>query len=105
VAAYSPRPGTAAWREYQDDVPAEVKKERLNRIEELQTAMASEINSQLRGQEMEVLVEGRKGGKWFGRTRSNKLVFFEDVDDWLGQLAMVDIRKASPWSLIGQVKK
>jgi tRNA-2-methylthio-N6-dimethylallyladenosine synthase len=105
VAAYSPRPGTVAWREYQDDVPAEVKKERLNRIEELQTAMASEINSQLRGQEMEVLVEGRKGGKWFGRTRSNKLVFFEDAGDWLGQLAMVDIRKTSPWSLIGQVKK
>jgi tRNA-2-methylthio-N6-dimethylallyladenosine synthase len=105
VAAYSPRPGTAASREYQDDVPAEVKKERLNRIEELQTATASELNSQLRGQEMEVLVEGRKGGKWFGRTRSNKLVFFEDTGDWLGQLAMVDIQKTSPWSLIGRVEK
>jgi len=104
VAAYSLRPGTAASREYQDDVPAEVKKERLNRIEELQTAIASELNSQLRGQEMEVLVEGRKGGKWFGRTRSNKLVFFEDPGDWLGQLAIVDIQKTSPWSLTGQVE-
>ncbi len=105
VAAYSPRPGTIASREYQDNVPAEVKKERLHQIEQLQTTMATEINSRLMGQEMKVLVEGTKGGKWFGRTRSNKLVFFEDADDWLGQLAMVDIQKTSPWSLVGQVKK
>jgi len=105
VAAYSPRPGTIAWREYQDNIPAEVKKERLHKIEELQTAIASEINSQLQGKEVEVLVEGSKGGKWFGRTRSNKLVFFEDAGDWLGQLARVQIEKTSPWSLGGEVKK
>jgi len=105
VAAYSPRPGTTASREYQDNVPVEVKKERLHQIEQLQTATATEINSQLMGQEMEVLVEGTKGGKWFGRTRSNKLVFFEDADDWLGRLAMVDIQKTSPWSLRGQAKR
>jgi len=105
VAAYSPRPGTISWREYQDNIPVEVKKERLNKIEELQTGIASEINSQLQGQEMEVLVEGRKKGKWFGRTRSNKLVFFEDAGDWLGQLARVQIEKTSPWSLGGEVKK
>jgi tRNA-2-methylthio-N6-dimethylallyladenosine synthase len=105
VAAYSPRSGTIAWREYQDNIPAEVKKERLDKIEEFQTAIASEINSQLQAEEMEVLVEGRKGGKWFGRTRSNKLVFFEDAGDWLGQLAIVDIQKTSPWSLGGQVDK
>jgi tRNA-2-methylthio-N6-dimethylallyladenosine synthase len=104
VAAYSPRPGTIAWREYQDNTPAEVKKERLNRIEELQTAIASEINSQLRGKKVEALVEGKKGGKWFGRTRSNKLVFFEDSGDWLGQLARIQVEKTSPWSLGGQVK-
>jgi len=105
VAAYSPRPGTIAWREYQDNIPSEVKKERLHKIEELQAAIASEINSQLQGREVEVLVEGRKKGKWFGRTRSNKLVFFEDAGDWLGQLARVQIGKTSPWSLGGEVKK
>ena len=104
VAAYSPRPGTIACREYQDDIPAEVKKERLNRVEQLQTVIASEINSQLHGKEVEVLVEGKKGGKWFGRSRSNKLIFFEDVSDWLGKLVEVQIEKTSPWSLQGQVK-
>ncbi len=105
VAAYSPRPGTIACREYQDNIRAEVKKERLNKIEELQAVIAGEINSQLQGQEVEVLVEGKKGGKWFGRTRSNKLVFFEDVDDRQGQLAIVNIQNTSPWSLKGQVRK
>jgi len=104
VAAYSSRPGTIAWREYQDNIPAAVKKERLNKIEELQTAIAGEINSQLQGQEVEVLIEGMKGGKWFGRTRSNKLIFFEDAGDWLGRLAKIQIEKTSPWSLRGQVK-
>jgi len=105
VAAYSPRAGTIACREYQDDIPAKVKKERLSKIEELQTRIASEINSQLQGQQVEVLVEGRKGGKWFGRTRSNKLVFFEDAGDWQGQLTMLDIERTSPWSLTGRAKK
>ena len=105
VAAYSPRPGTIAWREYQDNIPSEVKRERLHKIEELQAAIASEINSQFQGREVEVLVEGRKRGKWFGRTRSNKLVFFEDAGDWLGQLAIIKIEKTSPWSLRGEVKK
>jgi len=105
VAAYSPRPGTIAWREYQDNIPSEVKKERLHEIEELQAAIASEINSQLQGRQVEVLVEGRKKGKWFGRTRSNKLVFFEDAGEWLGQLARIQIKKTSPWSLKGKVKK
>ncbi len=105
VAAYSPRAGTIAWREFQDDIPAVVKKARVNQIEQVQTAIASEINSRLQGKEVEVLVEGRKGGKWFGRTRSNKLVFFEDAGDWLGELANIQIERTSPWSLKGQVKK
>jgi tRNA-2-methylthio-N6-dimethylallyladenosine synthase len=105
VAAYSPRAGTIAWRQLQDTVPTEVKKERLNKIEHLQTAIASEINSQLQGRQVEVLVEGKKKGKWLGRTRSNKLVFFEYAGNWLGQLARIQIEKTSPWSLRGEVKK
>ena len=104
VAAYSPRPATVAWREYQDNIPSEVKRERLHKIEKLQAAIASEINSQLQDRQVEVLVEGRKNGKWFGRTRSNKLVFFEDAGEWQGQLARIQIENTSPWSLRGQIK-
>lgn len=104
VAAYSPRPGTIASRKYQDNVPPEIKKERLNKIEALQAKIAAEINSRLRGRIVEVLVEGKKRGKWYGRARSNKLVFFENDDDCSGQLVNVTINTTSPWALQGEIK-
>jgi len=104
VAAYSPRPGTIASRELEDDIPLIEKKERLNRIEQLQEGIADEINSQLLGKTVEVLVEGRKKGKWQGRTRSGKLVFFSDSSERLGQLVEVNITKTSPWSLGGKIE-
>ena len=103
VAAYSPRPGTIASREFEDDVPLDVKKERLNRIEICQANIASEINSQLQNKTVDVLVEGRKKGKWFGRTRSDKLVFFENEGDFLGQMVNVTIGKTASWSLQGEI--
>lgn len=103
VAAYSPRPDTLASREYQDSVPSQVKKTRLDEIETLQADIANEINSQLHGKLVEVLVEGKKKGNWFGRTRSDKLVFFEDAGDWLGRLARIRVERASPWSLGGDL--
>ena len=104
VAAYSPRTGTAAAKKFKYDVPSLEKKRRLQRVEELQSAVASEINARLLGQTMEVLVEGKKKGKWFGRTRTDKLVFFEAEGDYLGQLVNIEIKKTSPWSLQGLVK-
>jgi tRNA-2-methylthio-N6-dimethylallyladenosine synthase len=65
--------------------------------------MAGEINSRLMGKTVEVLVEGRKKGKWQGRTRNDKLVFFSDPGNWRGKLARVKIEKTSPWSLQGRL--
>jgi len=102
VAAYSPRRGTIAWRKYEDEVLFEVKRERLHRIEQLQAGIAAEINSKLQGKRLEVLVEGKKKGKWYGRSRSDKLVFFEDQVDRSGQLVEVRVDRTSPWSLQGR---
>jgi tRNA-2-methylthio-N6-dimethylallyladenosine synthase len=99
VATYSPRPGTIAAREHDDNVPPDIKKERLYKVEEIQTKIAAAINSRFRGKTAEVLVEDKKGGKWYGRTQSNKLVFFESGDDCLGRLVDVTIVKTSPWAL------
>jgi tRNA-2-methylthio-N6-dimethylallyladenosine synthase len=103
VAAYSPRPGTISWRRYEDDVTREVKVRRLNRVEQLQVVTSGGINSQFRGKTVEVLVEGKKKGKWFGRSRGNKLVFFESDIGCLGQLVGVRIHKTSPWALQGNI--
>ena len=100
-AAYSTRPGTIAQRQMADDVPAADKTARRRRIDEAQERILTEINAELVGQRFEVLVEGQKRGRWQGRTRANKLVFFDDPGDWQGRLAEVEIRRASPWSLQG----
>jgi tRNA-2-methylthio-N6-dimethylallyladenosine synthase len=102
VAAYSPRPGTAASR-LPDDVPQEEKERRRKIIEELQEDIASEINQRLLGETVEVLVEEKCKGKWKGRTRTHKLVFFGDDGDWRGKLAQVKITWAGPWSMQGEL--
>jgi len=104
VAAYSPRPGTFASRKLEDNVPLAEKRERLNKIEQLQESIATEINVQLRGKTVTVLVDGRKKERWQGRTRSGKLVFFNGDGDYLGQLVKIRIEKTSPWSLQGKIE-
>jgi len=101
AAAYSPREGTAACAGFVDDVPTEVKLHRLHAIEELQAGIQSEINQGLIGRAVEVLVEGSKAGKWYGRTGSDKLVFFPDERDLIGRLVEVEVKTASPWALQG----
>jgi len=104
VAAYSPRPGTIASRSLEDNIPPAEKRKRLDKIEQLQQGIATEINARLLGKTVEVLVEGKKKGKWQGRTRTGKLVFFSNNNDCLGQLVKIRIERTSPWALQGKVK-
>ncbi len=50
---------------------------------------------------MEVLVEDQKKGKWYGRTRGDKLVFFTGKASMAGQLTSVKIEKTSAFALQG----
>lgn len=103
IAMYSPRPGTVSARRMADDVPAEEKKRRWEALNQLQAQVVGEINRRLVGTTVEVLVEELHKGKWRGRTRTNKLVFFADSADWRGRLARVRVTWAGPWSMIGEV--
>ncbi|NOZ05906.1 MAG: tRNA (N6-isopentenyl adenosine(37)-C2)-methylthiotransferase MiaB [Chloroflexi bacterium] len=103
VAPFSPRPHTAAAR-WPDDVPLAEKKRRRKALDDLQAEVVGEINARFLDQPVEVLVEEKHKGRWRGRTRTNKLVFFEDnTRDWRGQLATVKIRWTGPWSMQGTV--
>jgi tRNA-2-methylthio-N6-dimethylallyladenosine synthase len=108
-AAYSTRPGTIAARTMDDDVPQDEKQRRLKGLETLQESILTGINSAYFDETVEVLAENRKRGSWTGRTRGNKLVYF-DIDetsafsadaDLTGQLVDVRITRAGPWSLAG----
>lgn len=98
VAAYSPRPGTYAARHLPDDVPAEVKKQRLQVIEGLHAASAEAHNARLVGTTLEVLVEREDQGRATGRTRGGQLVHFPGAKQ-VGRLVDVVVEQSTPWSL------
>ena len=104
AAAYSPRPGTYAWRKLEDDVPREAKRERLRIVEGVHARLAAERNARLVGRTLEVLVEREeeRGGAVAatGRARGGQLVHFEGAG-LVGELVDVAIAEASPWSLRG----
>ena len=103
AAAYSTRPGTISARLMQDDVPDVEKKRRLKVIEEIQESVSAGINARLVDTTQQVLVEGRRRGRWFGRNRNDKLVFFDHPDDIKGQMVEVRVERTSPWSLQGSL--
>ena len=100
VAAYSPRPGTLAHRTLADDVPAHVKQERFQAIDQLEARVSAEINRRLLDTEQQVLVEQQREGRWTGRNRLGKLVHFEG-DAEIGAMVNVRINQTTPWSLQG----
>ncbi|MBE7519529.1 MAG: tRNA (N6-isopentenyl adenosine(37)-C2)-methylthiotransferase MiaB [Thermoflexaceae bacterium] len=102
VAAYSPRPGTIAWRKLPDDVPPDVKAARLHRVEAIEARISQEIHDRYVGTVQEVLVEGVRGEQPFGRTRTGVLVHL-DTPARTGAMADVRIEHAGPWALRGAV--
>ncbi len=104
VAKFSPRPNTVAAKVMPDDVSPEEKERRRKALDDLMEDVVGRINSRLLGQTVEVLVEDKHKGKWRGRTRTNKLVFFDDPGDWRGKLAPVEITWTGPWSMQGQIR-
>lgn len=102
---YSPRRGTAAAG-LPGQLPLEVKKERLQRLMELQNRISRAKNEALVGREMEVLVEGTSENdptQLSGRTRTHKLVHFPGSQELFGKLVQVRITQAQTWLLKGEV--
>ena len=104
MAAYSPRPGTIAHRTMNDDVDMIEKRKRHKSVEQLQEKISKEINTSLIGQYFDILVEGKNRNRWYGRTRTNKLVYFDSEDDMSGDIVKTHIYESSPWSLTGHVQ-
>ncbi|MFE4569348.1 tRNA (N6-isopentenyl adenosine(37)-C2)-methylthiotransferase MiaB [Paenibacillus chitinolyticus] len=102
---YSPREGTPAAA-MEDNVPEDVKKERLYRLNEVLGAFSKESNEKLRGEVVEVLVEGesRKNSEVLsGRTRTNKLVLFRGSKDLIGSFAHVRVTEPQTWLVKGEL--
>jgi tRNA-2-methylthio-N6-dimethylallyladenosine synthase len=104
TAAYSIREGTAAAR-FPDQLPLEVRMERLNRINALQNKISLEINRKLLGKEYRILLDDHapKGeGLIQGRTPTDKVVLLKGDESMLGKFVRVKIINAENWCLEGE---
>ncbi|MCF8564841.1 tRNA (N6-isopentenyl adenosine(37)-C2)-methylthiotransferase MiaB [Alicyclobacillus tolerans] len=102
---YSPRENTPAAK-FEDGVSQETKKQRLQRLNELQYAVSLERNQTMQGQVVDVLVEGPSKTNQevlAGRTRTNKLVLFEGPLELSGGLAQVAVTEPQTWLLKGEL--
>ena len=103
---YSPRPQTVSAKLYEDDIPQELKKERLTRVQAIQRQLALSRNRQCVGNIEEILVDGPsrlKNGQLMGRTRSNRIVNVLGAESLRGHLVTVRITGATANSLIGEL--
>ncbi|XP_043653594.1 CDK5RAP1-like protein [Drosophila teissieri] len=81
--AYSMREKTTAHRRYKDDVPLNVKNERLQRMVQVFREGATQLHRKMEGQEQLILVEGkskRSDAHWFGRNDANIKVIVPNID-------------------------
>ena len=100
---YSERPGTLASKVMPDNIPEEVKIERLNRMIALQGTLSLESNRADIGKEFEVLVEGvskRSTAQWIGRTQQNKMCVFPRGDFRVGDTIRVRVTDATSATLL-----
>lgn len=105
TAAYSPRPMTPA-AEWENQVADLVKQDRLHRINRVVKQVAEERSQRYLGRVEEILVEGvnpKNPSQLMGRTRGNKLTFFEGPMEYQGKLVDVLIEDARAFSLTGRM--
>ncbi|MDQ6859838.1 MAG: tRNA (N6-isopentenyl adenosine(37)-C2)-methylthiotransferase MiaB [Verrucomicrobiota bacterium] len=103
VFRYSPRSETPAAT-MSEHLPEEVKEARNKDLLQVVDASAHRANERLVGREVEILCEGPSrynAARLMGRTRTNKIVLFEDAQNRAGQLINVRVEQATGFSLYG----
>ena len=104
---YSERPGTLAARKYEDDIPLEVKKRRLQEIIRLQTQIAFKKNKEDIGKTFKVLIEGdskKSENDFKGRNSQNKMMVFPKKGDYkVGDYVYVKVLDTTSATLKGEL--
>jgi tRNA-2-methylthio-N6-dimethylallyladenosine synthase len=106
---YSERPGTLAARRYADDIPEEVKKQRLQEIVELQGRLSYESNLKDIGKTFEVLIENsskKSEHDWVGRNSQNKAIVFPKAGHTFskGDYVRVKVTGCTRATLLGEAE-
>jgi tRNA-2-methylthio-N6-dimethylallyladenosine synthase len=117
IFKYSPRPGTNAGKNLQDDVSQEVKRQRNIELLGVQEKTSTELAQGFLGKTVKVLVEGLSkkphlesvegdiGPQLVGRTATDWIVVFNGPPSLAGDFANVEITKTSPLTLFGRLRR
>jgi tRNA-2-methylthio-N6-dimethylallyladenosine synthase len=103
---YSERPKTLAARKFEDDVPLDVKKRRLNEVQDLQHKLSHAAHEKVVGQTVEVLAEGvskRSDDHLYGRNTQNVTVIFPKGNHKPGDYVKVKVEGFTAATVIGTV--
>jgi tRNA-2-methylthio-N6-dimethylallyladenosine synthase len=102
---YSPRPNTLAEQRLADEVTEDEKTRRIVALQALQRDIQTELNGQLVGRTVDVLVDAasrRRATELSGRTSTNVVVNLPGPTAWIGRLMAVRIERAGPHSVWGR---
>lgn len=107
--SYSEEDGTYSARHYEDDVPAEVKQQRLDALMALQEEISADIQEQKVGKTFKVIVDRVEGDYYVGRTEFDSpevdpevLISADDTELEIGKFYDVKITSAGPYELVGK---
>ena len=108
--SYSEEEGTYSARHYEDDIPAEVKQQRLDALMAAQEEISAEIQEQKVGKTFKVIVDREEGDYWVGRTEFDSpevdpevLIPIDSAELEIGKFYQVKITSASAYELVGEI--
>ena len=108
--SYSEEDGTYSARHYEDDVPADVKQQRLDTLMAAQEEISADIQEQKVGKVFKVIIDRIEGDYFVGRTEFDSpevdpevLISAEDTELEIGKFYNVKITSASAYELIGEI--
>lgn len=110
VFPYSHEDDTYSWKNYQDDVPDDVKQERAERVMELQNRISAQHNAQKVGKVLRVIIDRREGDTFIGRTEFDSPEVDQEViidaaesELLIGEFYQVAITGSEDYDLYGRV--
>lgn len=108
--AYSEEEGTYAAQNYEDSIPYEVKQQRLDRLMALQEKIAAELNEEIKGKVLKVIIDRKEGDYYVGRTEYDSpevdqevLIPINEKKLRIGFFYQVKIEKTDDFDLFGSV--
>lgn len=105
---YSHEEGTYSYKHYQDNVPLEIKQERMDRLMAIQEGIISELNQSKVGKRLKTIIDRQEGEYYIGRTEYDspevdQEVLIKATDLSIGQFYEVEITSAEIFDLYGSV--